>query len=47
MGKPIEVAKSPTGPIKFGPSTDPIVEAQTTNDKLRARLSCVARSTAA
>ena len=41
------VATLPNGPIKFGPTTEPIVEAQTTRDKLFALVEELARSTAA
>jgi hypothetical protein len=47
FGRPKKVATLPKGPIKFGPTTEPIVEAQTTRDKLFALVEELARSTAA
>ena len=46
-GKPRLKATDPAGCIRFGPATAPIVEPQTTKDNCLARVSLVAKSTAA
>src|SRR5690606_14185966 len=46
-GIPHLCASTPAGPARFGPATAPIVVAQTTIDRCRARWSGVARSVAA
>ena len=47
LGKPSSSATFPAGSIKFGPATAPTVEPHTTKESCLARVSFVARSTAA
>ena len=44
---PSDLASAPPTPVRLGPATAPIVVAQTTTDRARARCSSVARSVAA
>ncbi|CAB4787337.1 unannotated protein [freshwater metagenome] len=46
LGKPSDSASTPAGSIKFGPNTEPTVDAQTTKERSLARFSSVAKSIA-